>query len=46
MEQGGADLAFELLDVRGQRRLRNVQPSRGPTEVQLLGEDLERAQVS
>jgi hypothetical protein len=43
-EERRADVLLELADLRAQRRLREEQPSRGPTEVQLLGDGHEVAQ--
>lgn len=45
-QQGDADLRLELLDLLGERRLGDVQPLGGPTEVTLLGDGHEVAQVA
>ena len=46
MEERRAQLVLELADLRAERLLRQVQPSRGAGEVQLLGHGDERAQVT
>jgi hypothetical protein len=45
-QQGSAELLLELADLFGQRGLGNVQPGRGPAEVQLVGEGDEVAHQS
>ena len=45
-EQLSPELTFKVADLLRQRRSRNVQPLRGPTEVQLLGNRDEVAQLS
>ena len=46
LEQAHAQRGFELLDVQRQRWLRDRQPLRRATEVQLFGEHQEIAQVA
>ena len=41
-----AEAALELLQLQAQRRLRDVQAGGGPAEVQLLGEDEKRVDVT
>jgi hypothetical protein len=41
-----ADASFQLLQLLTQRWLRDVQPCRRPAEVQLLGENEKRGDVS
>jgi hypothetical protein len=40
------ELALEVADLLRQRRSRNVKPLRGPTEMQLLGNRNEVAQLA
>jgi len=45
-EKLSPELTFELADLPRQRRSRNVKPLRGPTEMQLIGNGDEVAQLS
>ena len=46
VEQADLQVAFERLDLLGQRRTRDVQPLGRTTEVQLLGDGHEVAQLA
>jgi hypothetical protein len=46
VDELGAELVLEVLDLPTERRLRDVEALRGPTEVALLGQGHERAQVT
>ena len=46
MKQADPELALQLADLLGQRRLRDVQPLGGPAEVKFLGDGAEVAQVA
>ena len=45
VKEGVADAAFQALNLLGQRRLRDVQPCGGATEMELLGQHDEIAEV-
>jgi hypothetical protein len=45
-EKLSPELTFEVADLLRQRRSRNVEPLRGPTEMQFLGNRNEVAQLS
>ena len=45
-QEGDTELALELLDLLGQRGLREVEPRGGAAEVPLLGEHDERPQMA
>jgi len=46
VEQADLQVALERLDLLGQRRTRNVQPLGRATEIQLLGDGHEVAQLT